>query len=101
MFGGVSQEFLRLAEWPCPHAFGGQQIMHGLQDGRIIVDQTNFRFLSWAGAVHAAAIAGASRTIAGKCTMMRAPLSLAFSPTMVPPCASMMERTIASPIPMP
>src|SRR3954454_4250002 len=99
--GGVGQEFLRLAEWPHAEAFGGQQIIHRSEDGNISVDQTNLRSSFVVGSVHAAATVGSSRAIAGQRTMTRAPRSSAFSPTIVPPCAMTIDRTIANPIPMP
>src|SRR5215469_5587509 len=95
---GVSKEGFRLIEGPHFEALRGEQILHRSENGSIVIDQTDFSLRSLNLRAHAAALVSCTvPRAAGKRTTMRAPRSGAFSASIVPPCASTIDRTMARP----
>src|SRR5258708_34408611 len=102
MSAGMYQKIFRFIERANLESFGREQVIHRFEDGRIVVydaDLIRFRVSRFG---HAAALLFcASPRAAGRRTTMRAPPSGEFSPVIVPPCASIIDRTMARPIPIP
>src|SRR5215467_5642687 len=102
MRAGVGQKIFRLIERANLESFRRQQVMHRFEDGRIVIHDANLIRLRVSRFAHAAALLFcASPRAAGRRTTMRAPPSGAFSPVIVPPCASIIDRTMVRPMPIP
>src|SRR5262249_18986383 len=99
---GVCKKIFCFIEWPDLESFGREQVMHRLEHRRIVIHDAHLIRLPVGRFAHAAALLfWISPRAAGSRTTMRAPRSEAFSPVIVPPCASMIDRTMARPMPIP
>src|SRR6185312_6360836 len=102
MGASVRQKIFCFIEWADPEPFRREQVMHRFEDGRIVIHDANLIRLRASRFAHAAALLFCtSPRAAGRRTTMRAPRSGAFSPVIVPPCDSMIDRTMARPMPIP
>src|SRR5262245_46378299 len=102
MSASVRQKIFRFTKGADLESFGREQVVHRFKHRRIVIHDADLVRLPVSRFAHAAALLFcASPRAAGRRTTIRAPRSGAFSPVIVPPCASMIDRTMARPIPIP
>src|ERR1700756_4633317 len=98
----VCQKILGFIEGANFESFRREEIMYRFEHRRIVIHYTDLVCFHLTRFGHAAALLFCtSPRAAGRRTTMRAPRSGAFSPVIVPPCASTIDRTMARPMPIP